>query len=465
MARHPRSESRWGGPRAALLAVLAGAAALRLVGVQYGLPYPLLNPDEQTIVPRAWGMVHGGGLDPDPFFDHPTLVMYLLAPFQAWQGEPSYLAARLVVVALGVAAVAASWWLGQRAYGSPVGGFVAASAVAVETTHVAYSRMAVTDIPLTLGVAASLALMVRGRLEWAGPVAGLTAAAKYPGVFLLVPLIAAGWHERRRLVIALALAAVAFFAANPYMLVHPGEAGADALRAQRLAREEWLGFEHDHPAPIAFLDRLWEGLGPALLVAGLGLALALASRRRADLVLASFVLAYFAALLALDAHFERYVLPLVPALGALAGRLRWLAPVTALLLVVPLVWSIRDAHRLTRTDTRVVARAWIQEHLPAGAALAAESSSPPFEGFRVVRLALPGPQRPSDPDRDVARLRAAGVRYVLVTGAVADPVLAARERYRSEVRFYEELRAEARRLYYLAPGGELAGPWVAVYRL
>jgi len=97
----PGSETRsrdalWGGPRVALAAILAGAAALRLVGVGYGLPFPLLSPDEQSIVPRAWKMVHGGGLDPH-WFDYPSLLLYLLAPFQAWEHQPSYLAARLVV--------------------------------------------------------------------------------------------------------------------------------------------------------------------------------------------------------------------------------------------------------------------------------------------------------------------------------------------------------------------------------
>ena len=53
-------------------AILALAAALRLVGIEYGLPFgDLLNPDEQNIVPRAWEMVHGGGLDPH-WFDYPV---------------------------------------------------------------------------------------------------------------------------------------------------------------------------------------------------------------------------------------------------------------------------------------------------------------------------------------------------------------------------------------------------------
>ena len=94
------AETRWGGPATALTAILAGAAALRAVGIQYGLPYDnLLNPDEHNFVVRAWRMVHGGGADPK-FFDYPTLLMYVEAPFQAWQGEPSLLAARIVVLVL-----------------------------------------------------------------------------------------------------------------------------------------------------------------------------------------------------------------------------------------------------------------------------------------------------------------------------------------------------------------------------
>jgi 4-amino-4-deoxy-L-arabinose transferase-like glycosyltransferase len=464
VARLPKSErGRRRGWAAALVGLVGLAAALRLPGIQYGLPHPLLNPDEANIVPRAWRMVHGGGLDPD-WFDYPTLVMYALAPLQAPFEEPSYLTARVAIALAGVAVVAASWWLGAHAYGR-LAGAVAAACVAVATTHVAYSHMAVTDVPLTLGVAASLALLVDGRLEWAGAVAGLAVGAKYPGVFLLVPLLVAGWGQWRRLAAAGALAAVTFAVTNPYVVLDLGEAAADALHVQRLAREGWLGFEQDHATPLAFLDRLWEGLGPALLVAGAGLAIALARRGHADRVLASFTIVYFLNLLTLGAHFDRYVLPLVPALGALAGRVRVLAPVTLVLLVVPLVWSIRDDRRLLRTDTRIPAAEWIERNVPRGALVAAEPSTPRLEGFRTLRLGLPGPGRTFDERRSVARLRRLGVDYVLVTGAVADRVLAARERYPRESRFYHQLEAGARLVHSVRPGGELAGPWVAVYRL
>ncbi|HEX3455097.1 MAG TPA: hypothetical protein VHS03_10750 [Gaiellaceae bacterium] len=459
-----RPRSNWGGPKTALAALLGLALALRVVGLQYGLPFAtILDADEQSIVPRAWKMVHGFGLDPH-WFDYPTLVLYLLAPFQAWNDSPSLLTARIVIVVIGLAAVAAAWWLGKAAYGL-VAGIVGGAFVAVQTTSVAYSHAAVTDVPLEAGVAASLALMVSNRLYWAGAVAGLATSAKYPGVFLIVPLVVAGWGRWRQLAISIGLGALTFLATNPFLLVHPGQAWSDASRVQRLARDGWLGFEHDSFALFSFSGRFWHTLGPAILVGLAGIVVALVQRRKADLILVSFVAVYFIDLLTIRAHFDRYLLPLVPVIGVLAGRLRPLVPVTLLLLVVPLTYSIRDDMTLTKTDTRVVAAHWIANHLPAGSTIAAESSTPPLAGLHELPLLLPGPGRPSDPNRDVGRLRSENVRYVLVTGAVADRVLAAAKDYPREVRFYQQLQAHARRLYYVKAHDGLAGPWVAVYRL
>ena len=203
------SADRWAARWVALAAllVLGRCAAARRHPVRPSVSAPA-NPDERNIVPRAWAMTHGGGLDPH-WFDYPTLVMYLLAPFQAWQRRalvPDRADRRWSSVRS--AGSRAAWWLGRAAYG-PVAGFVAAAAVAVETTHVAYSRMAVTDVPLTLGVTVALALMVSGRIELAGLAVGLAASAKYPGIILLAPLVAAAWGGGDASAIGASLAVVA----------------------------------------------------------------------------------------------------------------------------------------------------------------------------------------------------------------------------------------------------------------
>jgi 4-amino-4-deoxy-L-arabinose transferase-like glycosyltransferase len=456
---------RWPGGATALAAILAGAAAIRFVGIQYGLPFGnLLNPDEQSIVPRAWNLFHGGGGDPH-WFDYPTLLMYVNAPFQLWHDQPSFLTARIVEVVLSLLGIAASWWLGRRAFGTPIAGVVTAAIVAVCTIHVAYSRPAVTDVALALGVAAALALMVRGRIELAGIAVGLATGFKYPGVFLLVPLVVAGWQRWSRLAVAVVLAGAAFVASSPFVVVHRDQAWHQARVVQQRAQDGWLGFEHDHAAPVAFVERLWDGLGPVLIICAVGLVVALVRRTRIDLILALFAIAYFVDLMTLDAHFDRYVLPLVPPLAALAARFRSLAPVTLLLLVVPLTWSIQDAKKLTRTDTRVIAHRWVEQHIRPRTHVAVDPSTPRFERLDVLRLELPGPKRPFDPNRSVERLRREGIRYVIVTGAVTDRVLAARSDYPREAAFYDSLPRRAQRVYHLEAGDGRAGPWVSIFRL
>jgi 4-amino-4-deoxy-L-arabinose transferase-like glycosyltransferase len=454
LSAEQRTRTNWGGPKVALAAILAGGAALRLVGIQYGLPYgSLLNPDEQNVVPRAWSMTHGAGLDPH-FFDWPTLVMYAVAPFQAWQATPSYLAGRFVVVAFAVAGIAAAWWLGSRSYGT-VAGAIAAAATAVDVTHVTFSHAAVTDVPLTTLVTVALALLVTGRFELAGVAIGLATAAKYPGALTLVPLVVVAWGRWRRLAVSALLAAVAFFAASPFVVLDAGSTWSALRRIQEEHRRGWLGFEHDHWSGVAFAGHLWNGLGPVLVIAVGGLVVALVRRSsRADLVLGSFVVAYFASLLPLHSHFPRYVLPLVPALGALAGRFRSLAPVTLLLLIVPLTWSVQRDRKLTRTDTRIVAERWLAAHVPQGEPIAAESSTAVPPGHPVVSIPLPLPGKD-------ARVDLGNARWILVSGAVADRVRTAQDVYPRRAAFYAQLPRPALRLD--ARDG-MSGPWVAVYK-
>jgi hypothetical protein len=278
----------------------------------------------------------------------------------------------------------------------------------------------------------------------------------------LVPLVVAGWGRWRSLARAAVLAAIAFALATPFVLIHAGRAWDATSRVNRLARAGWLGFEHDPSTPVAYVDRLWGAMGPLLALGLIGLGVALLRRTRTDLVLASFAIAYWLTLMPQRAHFDRYVIPLLPVLGVLAGRLR-IAPVALALLVVPLVWSSGDARRLTRTDTRAAAVPLVERALPSQAVLAVDPSTPPLPR-RVLELALPGRGRPTDPNRSLSRLRSLGVGYVLVTGSVTDRVLRARSHYPLESRFYEDL-ARLKPVLDVEPTHGLTGPWVRLYRI
>ena len=457
----PRPELRW----VALAGLLLLAAALRLPGLRYGLPFPLLNPDEESIVPRAWEIGRGEGLDPG-WYDYPSLLFYVLAPFEAFFSEPSYGVARAVAAALGIGGVGASWWLGRAAYGEAAG-LVAGAACAVATVHVLYSHMAVTDVLVTAGVTVTLTLLVGGRLEWAGVAAGLAVSAKYPAVYLAVPLVVAGWRQWRRLTVAAALAVTAFVVTSPFLLLNAGEAWDDISRVQRLARAGWLGFEHDHPAPVAFVDRLWESLGPFLLIALAGLALALGNIvfqehkprfRAADLVLALVR----RRVLRPAAAARRPLRPLRAAARARAGRAcrahQATRPAGARAPARPacLVGRRRArpaAHRHAGGRARLDRGERPAGRVPRGRSVDAACRG---RGGAPARAPRPGPaERPA---RDLAALRARGVEYALVTGAVADRVLAAPADYPREARFYRDLGPPVRRSCASSPREGSPGP-------
>ena len=83
----------------------------------------------------------------------------------------------------------------------------------------------------------------------------------------------------------------------------------------------------------------------------------------------------------------------------------------------------------------------------------------------MLKLRLPLPEEEqADPNRDLTRLRNAGVRYAIVTGAVADRVLAARKDYPTEAAFYEKLATLTKRALLRDSQDGLNGPWVAVYK-
>lgn len=394
--------------RSLFVALLVLAFALRVAGLDFGLPLAEARPDEQTIAYQA--MKFGrGDLNPHSF-NYPSLFKYVVfvlfggdfavgRVLGRFGGQEDFLRAffaadpefRLLMRAwsavLGTVGVA----LVARTPGGLWGVFL----LAVSFLHVRDSHFGVTDITmvtLTTGaVVLALELQRNASLRaaaGAGLVAGLATSTKYNAALLVVPLVAAAatargpgglWPaptERVRLAaVALGVMAAGFLLGTPYALLDARQFVTDfRYEMGHLAEghhiDVGVGWLHHATATLP------DAVGWPVYVLGVG-AMIMGSfgNGRLAAVLFSFPVVYFLAIGRGNTAFYRYMLPVVPFLcigtGAfLAAVHTRFGKVVALGLGVavaaPSFARALDADRLFLAgDTRSAMGAWIEENVPS----------------------------------------------------------------------------------------------------
>jgi hypothetical protein len=407
-----------------LIPLLGLAAALRLAGIDFGLPGKF-RPDEEFLVSRGLGIL-GGELNPH-FFQYPSLYMYLLAAvygvwraiggllgtfgaagFQAYidahAEAPAYLVARITTAVVGVAGVAATYRLGRLAVNARAG-ILAAAFLAFSYGHVRESHFATTDVTMVLWVTLALAAMIvvsrDGRLSdslQAGALAGLAFSTKYPALALSVPLVlchAFPWRPGavKRLAAAALMMAAVFAATSPYVILDfKSFREAMAMESGFLGGLSGLDAPHGLHWLIGVSLRYGVGLPVTLVgLVGLGWALVDIARggrlRPTALVLVAFTIALATPFVLTRITYVRYALPLFPVVAVLAARVTmavaeraqprhaWAAACgMALLLVVePGIRAFKTDRLLAQPDTRNLARDFIVSRVPAGARIGANT--------------------------------------------------------------------------------------------
>jgi hypothetical protein len=179
--------------------------------------------------------------------------------------------------------------------------------------------------------------------------------------------------------------------ASPYFVVAPGRVLGDAYEALYLAgRYGFDGWQIDPAGGYLFyLKTLVWGLGWGLFLLVLaGLIVAGLRHRAKDLVLISLPITVFVFMGRQQMYFARLAVPMVPALLVMGASLLeslvtslaksrrqalWGLSAGALLFTVqPLASSLRSDSLLTRTDTRTLAKEWIEAAVPAGSRIAVD---------------------------------------------------------------------------------------------
>jgi len=393
---------------AAVLVLLAVAAALRIWGIDFGLPYALeARPDEREIVQAVVHFFEG---DFNPHrFHYPSLFYYLLfvcdvafvavgkltgsvrsfrdLPFIFVAGPNAlHVVARLLSAGFGVATVYVTWRLGRRAVGRRAG-FLAALFMAVAYLHVRDSHFGVTDVAMTFFCALSLLPILsvlesggRGAYVLAGLSIGLGVSTKYNAALLALPLVAAHLlHGKRarwpRLVLAGVVAAGAFLCATPFAVLDFKAFWGD------LHYELFVHGQEGHVLSVGlgWWRHPWVSLryglgGPMCLAAAAGGVWLLLQRPKVAAVVLALPAAYYLVLGPRHTVFVRYALPMAPAAALCAGygcselvrlcRSKGLGAAAVLAVLLPT--TVRATHldaMLCRSDTRNSAAEWIEAHL------------------------------------------------------------------------------------------------------
>jgi hypothetical protein len=416
----------------ALGVVLVVALALRLWGVKSGLPYVYDTDEDQHFVPRAIALF-GHGLNPNYYANPPAFTYLLAIVFEVWFGGREALShsfaanptevwtiARVTTGVLGTAAVWLIYFVGTRLFDRRTG-LLAAALLAVSFVAVAYSKLALNDVPtlvpLELSLWGSAGVLLFGRRRdylVAGAALGLAVATKYTGGIVCLPLAAAcvmrarGGHTERRSAVeyaalAAGAAALAFVVADPYSVLDFGAFKGGILHqaAQSAQESGKLGLTHGSGV-VYYLWTITWGLGWVPAVAALGgvVGLWFSGRRGLLMLLVPAIVLYLLFMGVQGRYFGRWLLPVVPLICLLAacgavraadlvagGRRRLGAALVALAFAAVcgqgLLFSIHSGIVNSRADTRTLTRAWLVAHVPVGAYMVIEPVVPDEWNFDI----------------------------------------------------------------------------------
>ncbi len=495
----------------AVLVVLACAALPRFAVLDYGLPEQRMHGDERLSKLRARNLTRLGRTTD---WRWPNANTYLsVAALQATHrlgravgsdrlaGLHPFVVGRAWTALCGVLTVWLVYLLGARLFDRSTG-LAAAAILAATPLHAHYSRLWLTDAPMTLAYTLAVLLAVRvfarpslGRLALAGAAIGLATATKYNGAsacFAVVLAALLAWPklpEPRRLLrlsAGLSLAALVsvavFFACDPFILLAPASFLADLDHAVTLyTGEPETGLLGWHVLRYVTFSLFESDLGPVLgLLALLGGGLLLGRRRPAGVLVVVpavlYLLAYSSSLRIIRMGNFLPVLPhaalaagfaaiwLTRRVAVLGPRIRLLlAPAAALILILA-AWpaTVQAVGRLGG-DTRLAAKQWLHENVPPGAAVLTELNMVPLSSQRYRTPSKRLPFYFQSLDRMHAEydyMVASSFQFAWIFGQRSRPGFGERaelyERLFSEPRF--ELAAR------FVPSLRLAGPEIRIYR-
>lgn len=228
--------------------ILFLAALVRLWGIGFGLPQRL-HIDEVAVVHYSFRFITGD-FNPYPFFDYPSIHLYLLyifyfiffvfgfltsqfrsldnfAGFFFSYPTPFYLLGRLLTVALSVMTIFLVYRLGKKF--SPRAALLSSFFLAFLPGHILHSHYTTVDVSSAFFIFLAFYFIYqyweRGdkkTLLFAGILCGVAAGIKYNGGLIFFSLVAAAILRKEKIstiILSIFIGVTTFFLTSPYILL------------------------------------------------------------------------------------------------------------------------------------------------------------------------------------------------------------------------------------------------------
>ena len=406
--------------------ILLGGLIVRLWGVGYGLPY-IYHPDENRQILDSLGMAQRRSILPEDL-SYPALHKYLILLVSAvyfsvgkvmgWFSSPSdfavrfftfetniFLLSRLLSVVGGMVVGVVVYKMGKRLWGYLAG--IIGLLLSMFMFHlIQHSQWAIADIFLALFTTLSfyyIILSTKGgenlrELNLACLFVGLAISTKPQGLFLLIPLMLSqifvltdglktGMTDfiRKRLPSVMIL----FFASLFGNLMWIFNFSSAYEKFTMLSQVAQVGISSKKPFETGFFHMVvWfikdlvrqEELIGIVLVGGI--LYAIIKRTREDILLLSYLTIYFLSIRNWAIRYLHLFVAFFPLLCVFGGRFlsdifrttrvrnAVIVPVLILIIVPSLYDIVRASIKKTNTDTRLMAKMWIEENIKEGTTIA-----------------------------------------------------------------------------------------------
>jgi 4-amino-4-deoxy-L-arabinose transferase-like glycosyltransferase len=199
------------------------------------------------------------------------------------------------------------------------------------------------------------------------------------------------------------------------------------------------------------------------------------------LVIFSFPLLYFLAIIKLPLHWDRWVIPILPFMAILSAiglkdfltlfninrsyRNSILLFILIVLLISPLKNSILNNYKLSQKDTRTISKEWIESHLPKNSIIAYEHYAPHLHIRKREDFVLHNMDWNKIIIMPLSYYIKNNIDFIIITDAFKKKYYKKPEAYKNIIRRYEILEAKCERIKTFKPEKYQPGPEIIIYKV